>query len=161
MITKVTMHYILSVIPIMKAQPSRVLARVWALRGNCRARLKLNQYKLVLNWKVAISWQAKLFHSERTEINKPESLWFESPCQRDDSLMSVHYTSSLTERVAGSIFPENIQNFNSLLTWHHSFAASLSKSTRSQPTYKRCSGCKGESWHCWNLQLAWRASHYC
>ena len=100
-----------------------------SLRGNCRARLELNQYNLVLNWKVTVSWQVKLFRPERTEMNKPMFLWFESSCQRDDLLVSKHYSWSLTERVACSIFPENIQNFNSLLTWHHS----LQQAFRSLP----------------------------
>lgn len=96
-------------IPILKAWPSGILSQVWASQGSCKVRLELNQQQLVLSWEVTITWQEKLLHPRRTEMNKPLFLWFESPCQRSDSLVSLHYSSSLTERLACSLFPDNIQ----------------------------------------------------
>lgn len=47
-------------------------------------------------------------------MNKPLFLWYGSHCQRDDTLVSTHYSSTLTARVARGLSPENIQYFNSL-----------------------------------------------
>lgn len=47
-------------------------------------------------------------------MNKPLFLWYGSHCQRDDTSVSTHYSSTLTARVARGLSPENRQHFNSL-----------------------------------------------
>lgn len=48
---------------------------------------------------------------------------------------------------------QKIYSILTLWSWHHALSKP-SEPTRSRSRYRLCSGCEGDSWQCWNLELA-------